>query len=84
MFIASGAPGRIRTYVGLRPTDLQSVVIDHSTTDASIQNSTKKYFLHLRPMENSFKFSYDISTDNIFSLVFGPTTPSTSRLKCSF
>ena len=24
--------GRIRTYVGLRPTDLQSVVIDHSTT----------------------------------------------------
>ena len=30
----TGAPGRIRTCVGLRPTDLQSVVIDHSTTDA--------------------------------------------------
>ncbi|MEK7112526.1 MAG: hypothetical protein AAB875_04310, partial [Patescibacteria group bacterium] len=27
-----GAPGRIRTYVGLRPPDLQSGAIDHSAT----------------------------------------------------
>ena len=43
----NGASGRIRTFVGLRPTDLQSVVIDHSTTDACIQNNTKSLFLHL-------------------------------------
>lgn len=31
-----GAPGGIRTPVGRRPTDLQSVVIDRSTTDAVV------------------------------------------------
>lgn len=30
------APGRIRTFVGLRPPDLQSGAIDHSATDAYI------------------------------------------------
>ena len=34
VFVNHCASGRIRTFVGLRPTDLQSVVIDHSTTDA--------------------------------------------------
>ncbi len=30
-----------------KATDLQSVVIDHSTTDACIKNNTKIFFLHL-------------------------------------
>ena len=32
--VSDCAAGRIRTCVGARPTDLQSVVIDHSTTAA--------------------------------------------------